>query len=119
MSKLAKTYKQECKKLSKTMLYATMYLGADGGITGADSIMEFNFSNFFPGYSDLHATLIAGSRSATVSFSSRGELVELGSLFTFKQLAKLGFDSRYCLHFDDDEAEAKLYKTLKYLYKNN
>lgn len=120
MPKLSKSLKQECEMLAKTMLYATAYIGKDADKFSGDTIMEFNFSRFFREFNDLHISVYVGcATSVTVQFYSDHQLVDLDKLFTFKQLIKLGFDTSYALHFGYSEAYKKLFKMLKYLYKNH
>ena len=117
MSKLCKAYKQECKEIARTMLYATEHLGkkvCDGIWT-----MEFDLSNYFGSIPGLHITVHADvGLNVYVEFYTVTKHIDASSIFTDKQLAKLDKLSASALLFQYDEAADKLYRMMKYLYKN-
>lgn len=120
MSKLAKTYKQECKKLSKTMLYVTENLGRRCKVGYSGAKMEFSLCGFFSDYPDLKIGIEVEEKIAVNVWLYTNEgLVDADKFLTEKQLDKLEeIHSARVLRFSYEEAEHKLYKLLKYLYKN-
>ena len=119
MPKLCKAYKQECKEIAMTMLYATDHLGVVRNGHWTTKSMEFNLSNYFGSFPGLHITVyVARGLTVSVAFSTDTEQIASSSIFTEKQLAKLDKPGDAALLFQYDEAADKLYRMMKYLYKN-
>lgn len=119
MTKLCKAYKQECKEIARTMLYATDYIGKVCKGPFTTKSMEFDFSNYFGSLPGLHITVyVARGLTVSVAFSTDTEQIASSSIFTEKQLAKLDKLGDAALLFPYDEAPDKLYRMMKYLYKN-
>lgn len=119
MPKLCKAYKQECKEIARTMLYATEHLGKVCGGHWTTKTMEFNLSNYFGSLPGLHITVRAAmGLNVSVAFYTDTELIDASSVFTDKQLAKLDKLGSVALLFQYDEAPDKLYRMMKYLFQN-
>lgn len=119
MSKLCKAYKRECKEIARTMLYATDYIGKVCNGPFTTKSMEFDFSNYFGSLPGLHITVhVVRGSTVSVAFFTDTEVIAASSIFTDKQLAKLDKLGSSALLFQYDEAPDKLYRMMKYLYKN-
>lgn len=119
MHKLCKAYKRECKEIAMTMLYATDHLGKVCNGPFTTKSMEFDFSNYFGSLPGLHITVrVVRGSTVSVAFFTDTEVIAASSIFTEKQLAKLDKLGSSALLFQYDEAPDKLYRMMKYLYKN-
>lgn len=121
MAKLCKAYKQECKEIARTMLYATEHLGkvCGGHWHWTTKSMDFDLSNYFGSLPGLHITVRAAmGLNVSVAFYTDTEQIASSIIFTEKQLAKLDKLGDATLLFQYDEAPDKLYRMMKYLYQN-
>lgn len=121
MPKLSKSLKHELRDLSEHMLFEVRLFGRKQNQGYRSRVVEFDFSNRFKAHPDfsVRLELETDSKKLAVGFMTGGKRVGPHEFFSDKQMDKLDplwFD---VFVFDYEEADKKLFKMLKYLYKNH